>query len=302
MDNLRGAALMTLAMLGFAVEDMCIKLMSDTLPTWQIVLFLALGGAASFAAILRARGMVLVPRAAFVWPVHLRNLFEAAGTMGFVTALALSPLSTVSAILQSAPLFVTLGAALFLGEAVGWRRWSAIFVGFAGVLLILRPGSAGFDPNALFALIGVLGLSMRDLATRRVPSSVSSLQVALLAFLTLVPTAGLLALFSDQRAVLPGPEHWGLIAASVAFGVISYWGIVAAMRAGDVAFVTPFRYSRMIFALVIGLTVFGERPDALMLGGAAIIIASGLFTLWRERIGRASARAAATASRGRKVL
>lgn len=289
MDNLRGAAVMTLAMAGFAVEDMFIKLLADTLPTWEIILFLALGGAASFAAILRSQGRALIPAAALTRAIGLRNLFEALGTLGFITALTRAPLSNVSAILQSAPLFVTMGAALFLGEPVGWRRWSAIAAGFAGVLLIIRPGSAGFDPNLIFALAGVLGLSLRDLATRRVPADVSSLQVAFMAFLTLVPTSAALALLTGAPAALPGPVGMLVIAAAIVVGVIAYWGIVAAMRVGDVAAVTPFRYTRLIFALFIGMTVFGERPDALMLAGAAIIAGSGIYTLWREGRARAAA-------------
>ena len=283
MDNLRGAALMTFAMLGFAIEDMCIKLMSGVLPTWQIVLFLSLGGASIFAALLLRQGTPLFVREMLAWPIHLRNLAEIAASLGFVTALSLSPISTASAILQSAPLLVTMGAALFLGEQVGWRRWSAVVIGFSGVLLILRPGTEAFEPASLFAVISVISLALRDIATRKVPRGVTSLQISFLAFLVLAPTSLILALVTRAPFIPPPPDTWALIATAVVLGVTGYYTIVAAMRIGDVGFVTPFRYFRLLFALVIGALVFGERPDLPMLAGAALIIGSGLFTFWRER-------------------
>lgn len=283
MDNLRGAALMTFAMLGFAIEDMLIKLMSGALPTWQIIGVMGLGGAAAFAGLTLWKGQTLLPRAAVSPVMLLRNLGELVGTVGFVTAIALTPISSASAILQATPLTVTLGAALFLKEPVGWRRWSAIIVGFCGVLLIIRPGMDAFDPLSLFAVLSVVGLAIRDLATRNVPPAISSFQVSFLAFLTLIPTAGLLSLFSPQDLVTPTPRLWLLIAGSIVMAVGAYYAIVAAMRVGDVSFVTPFRYSRMIFALIVGVTVFDENPDAAMLIGSAIIVASGIYTVWRER-------------------
>ncbi|MCB1313335.1 MAG: DMT family transporter [Sedimentitalea sp.] len=283
MDNLRGAALMTLAMLGFAIEDMFIKLMADALPTWQIIAALGLGGAAVFAALTVAQGQRLVTRAFLAPPVLLRSLGELIGTVGFVTAIALTPISSASAILQATPLAVTLGAALFLKEPVGWRRWSAILAGFAGVLLVIRPGLEGFDSRSLFAVLGVVGLAIRDLATRNVPASTSSFQLSFLAFLTLIPAAGLLALFSDRPFMVPTPALWGMIGGAILLGTLAYYAIVAAMRVGEISFVTPFRYVRMLFALIVGIAVFGETPDAPMLAGAAVIVASGIYTVWRER-------------------
>lgn len=283
MDNLRGAALMTLAMLGFAAEDLMIKLMSDALPTWQIIGVLGLGGAAVFAALTLWQRQRLFPRACLSLTVLVRNLGELVGTVGFVTAITLTPLSSASAILQATPLMVTLGAAVFLREPVGWRRWSAILVGFAGVLLVIRPGMEAFDPLSLFAVLGVVGLAIRDLATRRVPRATSSVQLSFLGFLTLVPTAVLLSLVSPQDLVVPTAPLWGLIFGAIVMAAAGYYALVAAMRIGDVSFVTPFRYSRLLFALVVGITVFDERPDLPMLVGSAIIIASGIYTVWRER-------------------
>ena len=290
MDNLRGATLMTLAMLGFAIEDMFIKLVADSLPTWQIIALLGLGGSLAYGALARVQGQALFSRAMLSPAVIARNIGELVGTAAFVTAIALIPISTASAVLQATPLAVTLGAALFLGEPVGWRRWCAILAGFAGVMLVIRPGLSGFDARSLFAVLAVLGLGARDLITRRIPRDVSSIQLSFLGFLTLIPTAAMLSLLSPRPPVMPDAQLWALIAGAVVLGTVSYYGIVAAMRVGEVSFVTPFRYSRLIFALAVGMAVFGERPDALMLLGAAIIVASGLYTVWRERKHRARTR------------
>lgn len=290
MDNLRGAALMVLAMLAFAIEDMLIKLMATTLPVGQIIGMLGFGSALLITPLLLLQGQPLLSRTMLTPAIAVRSLGELVGTLGFVTAIALIPLSTASAILQATPLYVTLGAALFLGETVGWRRWMAIAVGLCGVLLIIRPGMEGFNWLSLFALLGVVGLGTRDLATRRVPHDTSSLQLSFLAFLVLIPAAAIL-MWSNGTAPVPlTPALWGYFTLALLIGIVAYYGIVAAMRLGEVSFVTPFRYSRILFALVIGTTIFGERPDALTLLGAFVVVASGLYTLWRERSVRANTR------------
>ncbi|WP_299653250.1 DMT family transporter [uncultured Tateyamaria sp.] len=291
MDNLRGAAIMVLAMLGFAVEDAVIKFLAGAIPIGQIVGFLGIGGTLVFAGLARVQGQPLWDRAFLSPAILIRNLAEVVGMIGFVTALALIPLSTASAILQAAPLLVTLGAAVFLGEDVGWRRWVAIFVGFFGVMLIIKPGTAAFDWKLLFAVMGVLGLAARDLATRRVPTHVSSVQLSFLAFVVAIPAAVFLLYVGNDSIVSPTQPQLGLLIASVAIGSLAYFMITVAMRVGEISFVTPFRYSRMVFALILGALVFNERPDALTLLGATIIIASGLYTLWREQIRKTPAAA-----------
>ncbi|GAA6202199.1 DMT family transporter [Aquicoccus sp. SU-CL01552] len=283
MDNLRGAALMTLAMLGFAGEDMFIKLMAGALPTWQIIAALGCGGALVFGTLTVLMGQRLLTRAFLSRAVLLRNLGELIGTVGFVTAIALTPLSSASAVLQATPLAVTLGAALFLNEPVGWRRWSAILAGFVGVLLVIRPGLDGFDINSLFAVQAVFGLALRDLSTRRVDGGVSSYQLSFLAFVTLIPAAAVLSLVSPRAPVAPDGYLWAMTAGAVLLGALSYYAIVGAMRIGEVSFVTPFRYSRLLFALVVGFFVFSERPDWLTLLGAVVIVGSGIYTVLRER-------------------
>lgn len=282
--NIRGAGLMVLAMLGFAVEDMLIKQMAAGMPVGQIVLILGLGGCLIFGPITKAYGDTILTRDMLQPALLIRNLAELVGTVGFVSAIALTPLSTASAILQATPLVVTLGAALFLGETVGWRRWLAILIGLSGVLLIIRPGTETFDPKSLLAVIGVLGLAARDLATRRVTQSVSSRVISLYAFAISILT-GLILLWlgvTGDTLVIPTSIDSIRLAAAVAIGIGAYYAIVTATRIGEMSVIAPFRYTRLVFALILGGIAFGERPDAMTLLGAVIVVTSGVYTLLRE--------------------
>jgi len=284
MENYRGAALMVLAMLGFAVEDLLIKLLSVNLPIWQILVVLGGGGAGVFGVLVVVSRQKLFPAEMLSRVLLVRNLGEMVGLVGFVSALALAPLSLVSAVLQSAPLMVTMGAALVLGETVGWRRWSAILAGFFGVLLVIQPGGAAFNSFALLALVGVVGLTMRDLATRIAPVTITSLQMSFMGFLMGLPAAAILAAITQEPWVPVTPQVGLLLVVAIIIGPLAYYAVTAAMRVGEVSFVTPFRYSRMVFALFAAVLIFGERPDSMMLIGTAIIVASGLYTVWRERM------------------
>ncbi|MCX7566083.1 DMT family transporter [Sulfitobacter sp. F26169L] len=289
MDNLRGAILMVLAMLGFAIEDSFIKLMGDALPVGQILIMLGIGGSVVFAVIVLLQRRALFEPAMLGGPVIVRGIGEIVGTVCFISAIVFTPLSTASAILQATPLVVTLGAALFLGETVGWRRWAAIAVGFIGVMMIIRPGLEGFSPLSLFALCGVFGLATRDVATRRISPDLSTMQLSFLGFLVLVPAGLILLPLTGQRLAPLDARLMVLMVSAISIGVFAYYAIVAAMRVGEVSFVSPFRYTRLIFALVLGITFFGERPDMMTLLGAAVIVASGIYTVLRERKHRAKA-------------
>jgi drug/metabolite transporter (DMT)-like permease len=266
----------------FALEDAVVKRAAAELPVGQILLMLGAAGFLVLAAIARARGEAIVSRRLAAPAVLTRNLAEFVGTIGYVTALSLIPISTASVILQASPLVVTMGAALFLAERVGWRRWSAIFVGLAGVVVILRPGMAGFDTNALWAVLGVIGLSLRDLATRRVPPDVTTLQLSAWAFAAVALSGLLLSLGPGAPMVMPAPQRLAELALGLCFGLVAYGALTAAVRMGDLSVVAPFRFTRMVFALAIGVLLFGESPDAPMLVGAALIVGSGLYTIVRE--------------------
>ena len=286
---------MVLAMLGFALEDMFMKQMANALPTGQILAMLGLGGGLIFSIVCWVQGQTLLARDVLHPMVLLRNFGEVFGTVGYVSAVILTPISSASAIFQATPLFVTLGAALFLQESVGWRRWVAIAVGFCGVLLIIRPGLDSFQPASLFAVQGVIFLGIRDLATRRIPRSISSMRLSTYAFAVIVPTGlVLMAVMGDSFAVPSGTDSWR-IAGSIAAGVLGYYALVTATRLGDMSHIAPFRYSRLVFALIVGTTVFGERPDLATLIGAAIIVGSGTYAAIREGQRRRASLAAAGA-------
>ena len=280
--NFRGSVLMALAMAGFALEDMFIKLAAKTLPAGQVLLILAIGGTLIFGATAQFQGIRIWSPLARNPGVILRTLAEVVGSIGLITAIALTPLSSASAIMQATPLFITLCAALFMGEQVGWRRWSAIIVGFAGVLLVIRPGTDGFNMLSLFAVLGVFGLGLRDLATRIVPATAPALVLSTYAFGALIPTGLAMMAVMGTPWVAPSLDAWVWMTCANAVGVLAYIGIVTASRTGEVSVVAPFRYIRLVFALAVGITVFGERPDALTLTGAAIIVGSGLYSLFRQ--------------------
>lgn len=281
-DNLRAIVLMVGAMAAFAVEDLLVKTIAGTMPTPQIIFVLSLGGAILFALVCARRGTPMVSDAMRHPYVIVRSLAEVGATLCYVSSLMLIPLSLASAILQATPIFVTMGAALWLGEPVGWRRWSAVLAGLLGVLVILRPGFEGFVPSALLAVAGSVQLAIRDVVSRRIPHSVRSEQLSLWAYGLLAAAAGFMGLASGGATGAPG-WAWAVLALAVVVGAVAYMLLTTATRLGDVTTVIPFRYSRLIFALVLGIVLLGERPDAATLAGAAIVVASGLYAWLRER-------------------
>jgi drug/metabolite transporter (DMT)-like permease len=266
---------------GFALEDVLIKQLAQVLPIGQVILLLGAGGGATFGLIAWRSGVPVFSRALLLRPVLLRNLSEAVGSVAFILALVLTTLSGASAIQQATPLAVTLGAALFLREAVGWRRWTAIGIGFVGVLLIIQPGLAGFAPASLFAVLAVIMLAVRDLASRAVPPAVASVQLAVWGFLSIVPGGLLILLVMDAAPVLPAWADTARLLAALGIGGLGYYALIAATRIGELSAVVPFRYTRLVFALILGAMFFGERPDPLMLVGSALVIGTGLYTIWR---------------------
>ena len=280
-DTMKASLLMVAAMAFFAAQDVFIKLLSDLLSPGQLILLIA-AGVPVLVAVALAQGRPVLSRALLHRAVMARNLCEFATAICLVSALSAVDLSLVTAIMQAVPLLVTAGAAVWFAEPVGWRRWTAIAVGMAGVLVILRPGMAGFDPAVLWAVGGALAMAARDLATRAVPHSVASVQLSLWAFAVLVPAGLMLMALEPGPHLWPEATGWVAVAAMVVLGLIAYAALVVATRIGDIAAVAPFRYSRILVALAFGALVFGERPDALSLAGIALIVGSGLYTLVRE--------------------
>ena len=270
-------------MAGFAVEDLLLKLAARTLPVGQILILFGAAGMLAFAALARSRGDRVISPAILSRPILVRAVFEVAGRLFHTLALAAVPLALVSTLLQATPLVVVAGAALIFGERVGWRRWTAIGVGFAGVLVVLRPGTAGFDAAAMLAVLGMLGFAGRDLATRAAPPVLSTLTLGVYGFAMMIP-AGLIVLAATGTVpVLPGAGAGAAVAAATAVGVAAYYALTRAMRTGEVSVVTPFRYTRLVFGVALAALLLGERIDAATVAGSLMIVGPGLYTLWRSR-------------------
>ncbi len=283
VDNTRAAVLMIGSMAFFAVEDLFLKSAATALPPGQVLALTGFAGGMIFWALAAHRGERVFSRAAWLPIPLLRTVAEAAAAMLYIVALALAPLAMTSALLQASPLVVVAGAALFLGEKVGWRRWASILVGFAGVLVILKPWDAGFDPTGLLTVGCVFVLALRDLCTRVMPAHLGTFQVSAWAYFGLVPAGLLLMAIMGQDYARPSPMQWAGLAGALGFGLFGYYAVVAAMRLGEVSVVAPYRYTRLVFALILAVLVLREVPATSTLIGAAIVVASGLYAFARER-------------------
>jgi len=283
MNNFKGILLMLIAMAGFTMEDLFMKKLSVNLSTGQILITLGFGSSLIFALMAKSKGYKLTAKIFWSKGMLIRQFAEGIAAIAFITSLTLIPLSTVAAVFQATPLVITMGAALFLGEAVGWRRWLAIIVGLIGVLIIIRPGLNSFDPNVGYVLIAVLFVTVRDLITRKLPMNVPSTIVSFQAFASLIIAGGILIFLSDQKIVGLDKNQIYFVLGGIIFGVIGYYCIVASTRIGEAGVVTPFRYSRLLFAIIIGFLFFNERPDFYTLLGASIVIMTGIYTVLRER-------------------
>ncbi|MBN4075336.1 MAG: EamA family transporter [SAR86 cluster bacterium] len=273
---------MVLSMAAFSIEDMLIKAAASTVPIGLILALFGLGGMLIFTLLTWQRGEVIFHPEILSRPILVRASCEVVGRLTFALAITLTPLSSASAILQATPLVAVVGAALIFKEQIGVMRWFAILLGFVGVLVIIRPGLAGFEAASLFALIATLGFAGRDLATRGAPSVLSNMQLGVYGFFVLIPT-GLGMLFYNSEPIQLDLVVIFQIVGAIVFGVAAYYALTIAMRTGDVSVVSPFRYTRLLFALIWGGLVFSERPDMMTLLGGLLIIVSGSYTLIQSR-------------------
>ena len=281
--NLRGALFMAVSMAGFTINDALIKVMLATTGQGQVMLVRGLFATVLVALLAWSQGALRLPRQAYHPLVALRALGELAATLCFLAALARMPLASVSAVLQALPLAVAMGAALFLGETVGWRRWAAIAAGFVGVMSIVRPGLDGFNAYSLLALLCVFFCAVRDIATRRIPDEVPTTLVSTVTAAVVTMAGALMVWPLGSWAPMTAGEI-ALLAAAATVMLVGYQFSILAMRVGDISFVAPFRYTALLWAIVLGFFIFGDVPDLAMIVGSTIVVASGLYTLYRERV------------------
>lgn len=277
---------MAVSMAGFASNDAIVKSLAGQMNMGQVMAVRGLFATVLIGLLAWRAGALAAPKRLLHPMVLLRTAGEIGATTFFLLALARLPIANVSAVLQALPLAVTMGAALVLGEPVGWRRWLAIGLGFLGVLIVVRPGFEGFDAYALLALVSVLFAATRDIATRRVPAEIPSLMLSSASAIAVtLAGAALVTPFGGWQPVAPASAAM-LLGAAVLL-LFGYQFIIMAVREGDIAFVAPFRYAALLWSILLGMLVFGEIPDGPMLTGAAIIVGSGLYALYRERrVGR----------------
>jgi drug/metabolite transporter (DMT)-like permease len=278
---------MIAAMTLFAGNDALLKLASATLPPGQIMAVRGVFATVLSVAVVAASRQLLQVRVMLAPIVVLRACLEASIAFLFITSVAVLPLANITAILQATPIIMTLVAVIFGIERVGWRRWSAVITGFVGVLLIVRPGPAGFDPYALIAFATAALVAGRDFATRAIGAHVPSLLVTLSTSIG-VCLAGFGLGMTEEWHPLAASDLLILTAAAVVVTAGNF-AVITAFRDTEVSVVSPFRYSNVPFAIILGLAIFGELPDIFALAGIALIVGSGLYTLHRERVRRREA-------------
>lgn len=274
---------MIVSMGAFALADTLVKLSTLTISPAQVMFYLIGGALVIFTLMAILQNDRLLDARAFSPILLLRYVAEIAGMVGMVMALANVPLSVVGAITQASPILAAVGAVLFLKEHVGWRRWCSIVIGFFGVLLIVQPGAIAFDFAVLWAILAMVALSIRDLTTRLIPANIPSASLATYTMAAATPFTIGWVLFNGE-SFLPAQINWLVIIPMVVLGAMGYLFLIASIRLAEVSVVMPFRYSRIIFLLVLGLLVFNEKPSALMLVGASMIIGSGTYVMWREQL------------------
>jgi drug/metabolite transporter (DMT)-like permease len=281
-DNLRGVLLMCLAMFAFTINDTFMKAASLELPLFQAIFLRGLATTVLLLVLAQiTQGKIaLRPATGDGRRLALRTGAEVGASVAFLTALTHMPLANLSAIMQALPLAIALAAAAFLGASLGWRRLSAIFVGFVGVLFIVKPGTDGFDIWSLMGLTAVGFVVVRDLSTSKLSRATSSVVVS-------IWSAGCVTILGAAVMIWHGWQDvtWHNLAmttgASLAL-VVGYMASVMVMRVGDIAVVAPFRYTALIWAIFFGWVLFGTLPDGLTLIGAVIVVLSGIYTIWRE--------------------
>lgn len=287
-DTLRAGLYMVAAMAAFVCNDTFVKLLAGELPVGEIVAIRGVFATLSILAVCWWQGVLDSSRAIFSGNVFWRANLDMVSTLLFITALMHMPIANLTSVLQVVPLVVIAFAAIFLKERVGWRRTAAVMAGFAGVAFIVKPSLSSFSIYDAFALAIVLALAIRDIITRRIPGHVPSLIIALAnaGFVT----AGGFVLMGFQGYQAPALWHIGYLTVSALFLAAGYFFMVKTLRTGDIAGTAPFRYTNVLFAIMLGIAVFGEIPDALAITGMILIVASGIYAVHREAKLKRSAR------------
>ncbi|MDG1497947.1 MAG: DMT family transporter [Amylibacter sp.] len=281
-ENIRGAIYMCLSMVGFVFNDAVIKYASTDIGIYQSIFVrgcfavIIIGAACLYSGVFKN-----IPGKSDHKLIFWRTVAEIFATVTFLTALFYLPIANITAILQALPLTVTLAASWFLGEKIGWRRGIAILIGFCGVLLIIQPGTDEFNIYSSLGVVCVAFVTLRDLVVRKFSTKIPTLYVAFITATAIALVGGFLTFAYEGWTPMKLMEIVLLfIASSLIF--IGYFFAISAMRVGQVSFVSPFRYTIMIWAILLGYFIWGDIPNNLTLIGISVVIGMGIFTFWRE--------------------
>ena len=280
--NLKSIILMIIGMGCLTLADLLIKIASQTLPLGQVMIVFGVGSITVFLGLMNINGES-VRLSPFTNPaVVLRNLGDLLAINGMCLALVFVPISTIGAVIQTVPLMVTAAAALFLGEKVGLKRVSAIFIGFLGTLFIVQPGAATFDITTTFVLIAAVGMALRDISTKLVRESFSTLLLSFYSCVLFI-LSGSVLLYITGGASVPDINMIVILATMITLGSLGFFFMTGAVRLGDMSVVIPFRYTRILFSVAAGILILGEEVNAFTVFGSALTILSGLY-IWRREI------------------
>ena len=282
LANRRGILAMLAAMALFTGNDTLVKIATADLPPGEIMAIRGVFAVVLVLMLLAGRGEVRHLGALRQPIVLVRGALEATVAFLFITSLSRLPIANANAILLATPIIITAFAVALGIEQVGWRRWSAVVVGFLGVLFIVKPSLEGMNPYAALALASAILVAVRDLLTRRVGSAVPTGVITLATTLS-VALGGFLLSFGEAWRI-PSGGQIALLASAAFFVALGNFAIIKAMRVGEMSVVSPFRYSIVLTTLASGYAIFGDWPDRLAFFGMALVVGSGLYTLHREQI------------------
>jgi drug/metabolite transporter (DMT)-like permease len=282
-DNRRGIIGMSASMALFIANDGLTKYVSATMPTAQLIFIRGVVSIFLVLAVARALGALPKISQSFAPRVVLRAMVDAVATMLYLASLFHLPIGNATAINLASPLFMIVFAVLFLGEGIRLNRALAIGVGFLGVVLVIQPRADAFNAWALVCLVGTLFHAARDLLTRRIPAGIPSILITLSTCIAVTLMSGAISVMEGWRPF--GARDVLMLGLAAAFLSGGYYFIISSMRAGEMSLIAPFRYSGLLFALVLGYFVWGEVPNALAWSGIALLIGSGLYLLMKTSRG-----------------
>ena len=280
-ENFSGALIMTICMSAFVLNDAFVRLAGDSLPLAQILFIRGLITTAVLLSFAIYGGVFsLTISKKDKWRIFFRSIAEGFTAYFFLTAVMHMPFANVTAILQILPMTVTLAAAFLFKEKVGVFRSLLIIFGFLGVILIINPSADGFNWYAIYALIAVVLITIRDLITRKLSSEVPAILPTVSASIGVLLFSVILLINTPLQPL--NTQNSLFISLAAFFIIFGYYTAVLVMRIGEISFISPFRYTAILFALILGFVFFDEKPDIIAFVGIVIVMLAGIVLMMRN--------------------